>query len=89
METFTLINLISNYYYFLMILSYLFAAFFWYYALKYFDLSTAYFTQSISYIFLLFSSWYFFDEKITIPNMIGVVFIVIGVNVILKEKQND
>jgi drug/metabolite transporter (DMT)-like permease len=51
----------------------------WIVALRYVKLSIAYPLTSLNYVGILFGSYYFFDEKISITRIIGVVAIFIGV----------
>lgn len=51
----------------------------WLYILKKFDLAFAYPVTSLSYVFILCTSHYFFHEQIAIWQMLAALFIIIGV----------
>lgn len=55
------------------------AALCWIAAMTKFDLSYAYPFMSITFIFVLFSSAFFFQEAITMLKIIGMVFIIAGI----------
>jgi len=51
----------------------------WLYALNKVDLSMAYPVMGLSFLFILFGSFMFFDEQLTSTKMIGNIVIVVGV----------
>lgn len=55
------------------------AAFMWTYALSKMDLSYAYFVGSLSYIFVLLISIFWFHEVISPTKIVGCTFIMVGV----------
>jgi drug/metabolite transporter (DMT)-like permease len=57
------------------------AALSWFAALTKFDLNRAYPFVALSFVFVLIGSGLFFNEPITTPKVLGVVFIVIGIAV--------
>ncbi|MBW4612844.1 MAG: EamA family transporter [Desmonostoc vinosum HA7617-LM4] len=62
----------------------------WIFALKTVKLSIAYPLTSLNYVGILFGSYYFFDEKITLARVSGVVLIFIGVLLVavpLRERR--
>ena len=61
------------------------ASILWFYILKHFPLSQAYPLVSISYVFGMIASIYVFGEQIPITRWFGVLFIMVGVFVMLKQ----
>lgn len=57
------------------------AALCWMAAMTKFDLSYAYPFMSIPFVFVLFLSAFFFQEAITMPKIIGMVFIIAGITI--------
>lgn len=51
----------------------------WLYALSKVDLSMAYPIMGLSFVFILFGSWVFFEEPLTATKIIGNLIIVLGV----------
>lgn len=51
----------------------------WIFALRFVKLSIAYPLTSLNYVGILLGSYYFFDEKITLIRVAGVVLIFVGV----------
>ena len=58
---------------------------FWLTALSRVDLSYAYPFASLSYVIMLFASWWLFDENISPLRIIGSVVIIIGVILISRS----
>ncbi|MCI5114371.1 MAG: hypothetical protein D3921_07255 [Candidatus Electrothrix sp. AW1] len=56
----------------------------WMLAMSKFDLSYAYPFISLVYVFMMIASVVFFNESITTPKIIGVVFIMFGIIIISK-----
>jgi len=63
---------------------YFFSAILYVYVLKKIDLSIAYPSIALSYIFILFLSNYFFDEPITIFKILGCALIIVGIFLIWR-----
>lgn len=61
------------------------SAIFYIIALQKIPLSIAYPTISISYVFVVLLSSYFFKEKICLPQMLGILLIITGVALIWKK----
>jgi len=62
-------------------------AFFWTQALKNCSLSVAYPLSSLVFAVNLVFALFFFGEKITYCNILGIIFIVLGVGFTLKEAR--
>lgn len=61
----------------------------WIIALRFVKLSVAYPLTSLNYVGILLGSYYFFDEKLTLTRIVGVLFIFIGVLfVVLPVKKS-
>ncbi len=61
----------------------------WIFALRVVKLSIAYPLTSLNYVGILFGSYYFFEEKITLIRVAGVVLIFIGVLLVALPIQKD
>ena len=61
----------------------------WVFILKKIELSVAYPTLSISFVFILILSNFFFGEQTSLQKVIGTIFIVFGVIVIGLSSIND
>ncbi|MGI8499977.1 MAG: EamA family transporter [Hassallia sp.] len=62
----------------------------WIFALRTVKLSIAYPLTSLNYVGILLGSYYFFDEKITLIRVVGVVLIFLGVLLValpIKDSQ--
>lgn len=57
----------------------------WIMALKKLELSYAYPLLSISYIFILIASYFFFNEPISWLRIAGVLFIMIGISLVARS----
>lgn len=57
------------------------AALCWMAAMTKFDLSYAYPFMSIPFIFVLLLSAFFFQEPITMPKILGMIFIIVGITI--------
>lgn len=77
-----LIKIISSPLIFVGIGLYGIGAIFWIFALSKFNLNIAYPLLSVSYVFIVISSWLFLKEPITLPQIIGVALISVGVYVL-------
>lgn len=60
------------------------ASLFWMAALKEFQLSKAYPMMSLSFICVLFLSYYFFDESLNLQKILGTCLVVAGIIIISK-----
>jgi len=61
----------------------------WIFALRTVKLSIAYPLTSLNYVGILLGSYYFFDEKITLIRVVGVVLIFIGVLLVALPIKNS
>lgn len=61
------------------------AALMWTYALSRFDFSYAYFISSVSYIFVIIISIFFFKETISLSRWIGCALILAGVLFVVRS----
>ncbi|MCV3214654.1 EamA family transporter [Plectonema radiosum NIES-515] len=61
----------------------------WIFALRTVKLSIAYPLSSLNYVGILFGSYYFFDEKITLIRVVGVVLIFLGVLLVALPIKNS
>lgn len=77
-----ILTLLFNKYIFLGLVIYGMATLFWFYILKKYPLNKVYPLQSFSYILAIFSSYIFFQETITVWNIIGAFVIMVGVGII-------
>jgi len=57
------------------------ASLFWMAAMTKFNLSYAYPFMSIPFVLILFLSAFFFQEAITVPKLIGMIFIIVGITI--------
>lgn len=88
MEDFNLINILKNHFYYLSIFCLFLQAVFWQFVLKKYNLSHAYIFMSLVYVFTLIFSYFLFQESIRISNIIGTLFIIMGIIIsISKEKK--
>lgn len=60
----------------------------WIFALRTVKLSIAYPLTSLNYVGILLGSYYFFDEKITLIRVVGVVLIFLGVLLVALPIKN-
>ena len=63
--------------------------FLWIYVLSKIQVSLAYPFQALGYIFGSFLAWYFLDEKINNLNLIGLIFISIGLIILSLGMYNS
>ena len=61
---------------------------FWMVALRWLPLSIAYPVTSLSYVGVLWGSWYWFSESISSLRVLGVTLIFIGVTLIVWNKSS-
>lgn len=61
----------------------------WIFALRTVKLSIAYPLTSLNYVGILLGSYYFFEEKITLIRIVGVVLIFIGVLLVALPIKNS
>ena len=78
-------ELFKNYFMWLAVLSMVLAAGVWLWVLRKYDFSIAYPLVSISYVFVLFSSVFVFNENVPVLRWIGVAIIIIGIILITKS----
>jgi len=89
MGDFNLINILKNHFYYLSIFCLFLQAVSWQFVLKKYNLSYSYVFMSLVYVFTLIFSYFLFKESIKISNIIGTIFIIIGILIcILEEKKN-
>lgn len=77
-KEFNIMNIILNPFYILSIVCLGFQAIFWQLTLKNFSLSFSYMFNSMVYIVILVASHFFFNENISIFNIIGSLLIILG-----------
>jgi len=83
----SLIGIVTNAFYFLSLGCLFFQAIVWQQALRHFPLSVAYPCISLTNYVVLFLSAIFFQERITLPNILGLVLISIGIIVLFSEVE--
>ncbi|KKK95390.1 hypothetical protein LCGC14_2673290 [marine sediment metagenome] len=66
------------------LLVFFFSMLIWLYVLSRMELSFAYPFVALNYVLILFGSYFLLKETITLPKMIGVVVIIIGVYLVAK-----
>jgi len=87
MSHYTISSILSNYYYILSLFFLFLQAMVWQFALKKYKLNHAYMFTSLYYPLLLLSSYFVFQEEITVGNIIGTAVIISGlVFPLLKTK---
>ncbi|MEK3725858.1 EamA family transporter [Paenibacillus sp. FSL H8-0034] len=79
-----IITVLLNPYYIASLMSLMVQAFFWHLTLKRIELSVAYPSTSIVFIFIIFISYYVFKEDISINNLMGIAIMMVGVIVLNK-----
>lgn len=57
---------------------------FWFYVLSKMELSRAYPIVSLGYVFTLILGYMFLNEEITVPKIVGISFIIVGVIVLTR-----
>jgi drug/metabolite transporter (DMT)-like permease len=67
------------------LLFYVISSLFWLAALSRVELSFAYPFVSLSYIGMLFASWFFFQENLSALRLIGTITIILGVLIISRS----
>lgn len=87
MDSFTLLNVLTNVLYLFCFMIFFLRALSWQYALRIFPLSVAYNFQSLAYLGILLVGHFVFNESITLYNVIGSFIIVIGVLRLYKGFQ--
>lgn len=60
----------------------------WIVALRFVKLSIAYPLTSLNYVGILLGSYYFFDEKLPLIRVVGVLFVFIGVLLVVLPVKN-
>jgi len=82
------IGIVTNFFYILSIVCMLFQAIVWQEALVHFPLSFAYPFMSLFNFLILIASAILFYEGITISNIIGLIFISVGIAIASSKKGN-
>lgn len=81
----TVYDLISNPFLYASFFTLAFQALFWQLSLKKVSLVTAYFAMSLLYPLLMIFSVFIFNEKATLPHILGAIIITAGVFIFTKE----
>jgi len=81
------IGIVTNSFYILSLVCLFLQAIVWQQALIHFPLSLAYPCISLTNYVVLFSSAILFQEKITLPNIFGLLLITIGIIVLFNEVE--
>jgi multidrug transporter EmrE-like cation transporter len=84
----SIIAIFTNVFYILSLVCLFLQAIVWQQALRHFSLSFAYPCISLTSYVVLFFSAIFFQEGITLPNIIGLSLITIGIYVLFKEVDD-
>ena len=87
MPSYTVDNLLVNYYYFLSIFFLIVHAFIWQLVLMNHKLNFDFIYKSFYYPLLLLISYFIFEETISLWNIVGTALIVFGL-VMITKKQN-
>ncbi|MBP1991137.1 EamA family transporter [Paenibacillus eucommiae] len=77
-------DVLFNSYYIMSLVCLMIQAFFWHLTLKRLELSIAYPSTAILFIFIILISYYFFNESISINNVIGILIMMVGIIIINK-----
>jgi len=85
---FNISNIIHSFLYIISMLCLGLQAITWQIALRKFPLFYAYFFMSAIYPLLLVFSYFFFDEKITLMNIIGSIVIVTGTIILMSGRKD-
>ena len=88
-ESFTFLNVITNYLYWVSFLFFFLRALTWQIVLKKIPLSFAYPFTSLSYVFLLIIGYTYFNEEVTYSNIIGAFLIILGTLILAKSKDKN
>lgn len=78
-------NMIINIYLWIAVICYILSLLVWMIVLSKIDVSYAYPFSSIGYIITLIAGYIIFNENITLPRIIGVCIVIIGVIIISKS----
>ncbi len=89
MNSFSIINVILNPYYWGVLICLGLQAIFWQLALKHFKLSFAYVFNSLLFVLILLYSFFIFKEKISLYNIIGALLIVGGTTFIITYRNTN
>jgi drug/metabolite transporter (DMT)-like permease len=89
MDQFIFINVISNYIYWISFILYFAMALSWQFVLKRTTLSYAYPFTAISYVFLLLLGYFYFNEEVSVQNIIGSFLIILGTVIFAKHKDDE
>jgi len=86
-HSFSIKDLFLNPFYICSLLCLAFQALTWQQTLRNYPLSWSYMFMSGIYPIIMFSSFFIFHEEITRNNIIGTIIIVVGLFVLIKEKE--
>ena len=86
---FSVNSVFFNMFYWIAMFLFILRTYTWIKVLEQFKLSYVYPFTSIQYIIILITGYLFFDEKLTLNNIIGTTFIIIGVFIISVEKEKS
>ncbi len=86
---FNFISIISSYLYWISFFLFFLMAISWQFVLKSVPLSYAYPFTGLSYIFILFLGYFYFNETISISNILGAFLIIIGTIIFAKNKYDE
>jgi len=82
----SIVSICANKYYMASIICMAFQAGAWQIVLTRFPLALAYNFMSGIYIIILLASYFLFDEKITLQNILGTIIIILGIYLIIPDK---
>ncbi|MBC7765376.1 MAG: EamA family transporter [Hyphomonadaceae bacterium] len=60
----------------------------WMFVLSKVDVSIAYPLNSMGYVFLLFAAWLVLGEEITVPKIVGIIVITIGIVILAMDASS-
>lgn len=89
LEKFNFINVITNYIYWSGFIFYFFMAISWQVILKKTTLSYAYPFTGISYIFILLLGYFYFNEGVSVQNIVGSFLIITGTIIFAKNRDDE
>lgn len=84
---YNVLEIVTNPYYIISLFFLFLQAIVWQFTLKRYNLNFAYSFTSLYYPLILLSSFFIFNENITIGNVIGTFIIVVGLILSLKNKK--
>ena len=89
MEEFTLINVLTNFLYWLSFAFFFVMALTWQIVLRKTALSYAYPYTGLSYVFIMLIGYFYFNENISISQIAGVLLIISGTIIFVINKDDD